>query len=143
MGRFAHVAEAEVLVNHYGLPAVSMRSVLLPKLLRDEPGFRQRDIMCSRRDLTLLGHQCGPQPNRSNYLFILSYYAVMRCFKRRALDGGKPQCLAATVRHAMQLQTIKRLIVDIHCSSCCQTNLPLNVQSAALRVKNCSSPCDG
>lgn len=47
-------------MNHYGLPAVSVRSLLLPRLLRDEPGFRQRDIMCSSRDLTLLGHQCGP-----------------------------------------------------------------------------------
>ena len=51
--------ETGLLVNYYGLPSVSLRDVWFHKFARNEPGFRQRDIMCNMNHPNLLGHQCA------------------------------------------------------------------------------------
>ena len=45
-------------MHYYGIPAVSLRDVWFHKWARNEPGFRQRDVMCNLMHPNLLGHQC-------------------------------------------------------------------------------------
>ena len=52
-------SESGLLVNYYGLPSVSLRDVWFHKFARNEPGFRQRDVMCNMNHPNLLGHQCA------------------------------------------------------------------------------------
>ena len=51
--------ESGLLVNYYGLPSVSLRDVWYHRFARNEPGFRQRDVMCGINHPNLLGHQCA------------------------------------------------------------------------------------
>ena len=64
-------SESGLLVNYYGLPSVSLRDVWFHKFARNEPGFRQRDVMCNMNHPNLLGHQCA-SPARS----IISFYFI-------------------------------------------------------------------
>ena len=48
-----------MIMGYYGIPSVSLRDVWFHKFARNEPGFRQRDVMCSINHPNLLGHQCG------------------------------------------------------------------------------------
>ena len=49
-------AESGLFANYYGLPSVALRDVWFHKWARNQPGFRQRDIMCSENHPNLLGH---------------------------------------------------------------------------------------
>ncbi|KAK9833339.1 hypothetical protein WJX81_007962 [Elliptochloris bilobata] len=49
--------ETGLFAHYYGLPSVSLRDVWFHKWAVNQPGFRQRDIMCSVNHPNVLGHQ--------------------------------------------------------------------------------------
>ncbi len=53
-----------MIVDYYGLPAVSMKDVWFPKWARNQYGFRQRDVMCGTNHPNYLGHKYALSPPR-------------------------------------------------------------------------------
>jgi len=76
-------------MHYYGIPAVSLRDVWFHKWARNEPGFRQRDVICNINHPNLLGHQCGLDRQWSSLQSIC---------ERRWVDARTHACAQLPVR---------------------------------------------
>jgi len=82
-------AETGLIMHYYGIPAVSLRDVWFHKWARNEPGFRQRDVICNINHPNLLGHQCGLDRQWSSLQSIC---------ERRWVDARTHACAQLPVR---------------------------------------------